>query len=607
MKPLVAALLALAAPIALPPAAAAPAIDYRARSPADEIIYFVLPDRFENGSRANDRGGLKGDRLVTGFDPASKGFYNGGDLKGLTARLDYIAGLGATTIWLGPIFKNRPVQGGKGQESAGYHGYWITDFTQVDPHFGTNAELKTLVDAAHARGMKLYLDIVTNHTADVIQYRECPDSVCVFRSRGDFPYSRSVAGEAINDGFAGDHIQTADNFARLTRPDFAYSPYIPKGLENAKTPAWLNDPIFYHNRGDSTFRGESSQFGDFVSLDDLATEHPRVVEGFIDIYGAWIDEFGVDGFRIDTAQHVNPEFWQAFAPAMQARARAKGITNFAIFGEVATDEMDPAKLARHTRVDKLPGVLDFAFSAAAIQAIAGGAPTSVLTRLYADDPLFEGGWETATTNPTFVGNHDKGRLGHFVRKANPAASDSEIAARTLLGHALMLFGRGAPVIYYGDEQGFAGDGNDQDARETLFASRVASYNDNRLIGSTATTATANFNTDHPFYQALTAMAAVRHGDRALRRGRTIVRQSGDAPGIFAFSRIIDGEPGETLVTINTATTPQTANVLVDPASNQWRRLSGDCAVASTAPGSVRVALAPLSWSVCTTRSIEGQP
>ena len=602
MKPLFTALLAMLAF----PALAAPT-DYRARPESDEIIYFVLPDRFENGTKANDRGGLKGDRLVTGFDPASKGFYNGGDLKGLTGRLDYIAGLGATTIWLGPIFQNRPVQGGKGQESAGYHGYWITDFTRVDPHFGSNAELKALVDAAHARGMKVYLDIVTNHTADVIQYRECPDSVCAFRSRGDFPYSRSATGDAINGGFAGDHVQTAENFARLTRPDVAYTPYIAKGLERAKTPAWLNDPIYYHNRGNSTFRGESSQFGDFVSLDDLATEHPRVVQGFIEIYGGWIDEFGVDGFRIDTAQHVNPEFWQAFAPAMQARAKAKGIANFAIFGEIATDEMDPGRLARHTRVDKLPGVLDFAFSAAAIQAVAGNAPTSVLTRLYADDPLYEGGWAMAASNPTFVGNHDKGRFGYFVRKANPNASDAEIAARTLLGHALMLFGRGAPVIYYGDEQGFAGDGNDQDARETLFASQVASCNDNRLIGTTATTATANFNPDHPFYKARAAMAGVRHSDTALRRGRTLVRQSGDAPGIFAFSRVIDGEPGETLVTINTAPAPQTANVLVDPASRDWRQLSGDCAATATAPGSVRVSLAALSWSVCTTRAIESRP
>src|SRR5882672_6822855 len=133
--------------------------DFRARPPEDEIVYFVLPDRFENGDTTNDNGGLEGGRLTTGFDPTHKGFYHGGDLKGLTARLDYIQGLGATAVWLGPIYKNKPVQGLPGHESAGYHGYWITDFTRVDPHFGTDADFQTLVDAVHRRGMKVYLDI----------------------------------------------------------------------------------------------------------------------------------------------------------------------------------------------------------------------------------------------------------------------------------------------------------------------------------------------------------------------------------------------------------------------------------------------------------------
>src|SRR6202008_3051283 len=110
-------------------AASSNAAAYRARLPEDEVIYFVLPDRFENGDPSNDRGGLTGDRLTTGFDPTAKGFYHGGDLKGLASRLDYIQGLGATALWVAPVFKNKAVQGPKGQESAGYHGYWITDFT----------------------------------------------------------------------------------------------------------------------------------------------------------------------------------------------------------------------------------------------------------------------------------------------------------------------------------------------------------------------------------------------------------------------------------------------------------------------------------------------
>ncbi|HEY5760598.1 MAG TPA: alpha-amylase family glycosyl hydrolase, partial [Steroidobacter sp.] len=81
---------------------------FRARLPQDEVVYFLLPDRFENGDSKNDRGGLKGDRLKTGFDPTHKGFYHGGDLRGLISRLDYIQGLGATAIWLGPIYKNKP-------------------------------------------------------------------------------------------------------------------------------------------------------------------------------------------------------------------------------------------------------------------------------------------------------------------------------------------------------------------------------------------------------------------------------------------------------------------------------------------------------------------
>ena len=89
--------------------------DLKARPPQDEIVYFMLPDRFENGDPSNDRGGFEGDALQHGFDPTQKGFYQGGDLKGLTNRLDYIQGMGATAIWLGPIYKNKPVQGGPGR------------------------------------------------------------------------------------------------------------------------------------------------------------------------------------------------------------------------------------------------------------------------------------------------------------------------------------------------------------------------------------------------------------------------------------------------------------------------------------------------------------
>ncbi|HEY0085596.1 MAG TPA: alpha-amylase family glycosyl hydrolase, partial [Allosphingosinicella sp.] len=441
--------LALSASAAAVAAQAPPAADARLdRTPEQEVVYFVLPDRFENGDTANDRGGFAGGRLEHGFDPAHKGFYHGGDLAGLTQRLDYLSGLGITAIWLGPIYKNKPVQGRPGQESSGYHGYWITDFTQVDPHFGTRDDMKRFVDAAHGRGMKVYLDIITNHTADVIKYRECPENDCRYRSVGEYPYSAKggPGGPRINEGFAGTAAvdQRADNFAKLKRPDYAYTPYIPKGEERVKIPAWLNDPIHYHNRGDSEWRGESNLNGDFSGLDDLFTEHPRVVEGFIEIFGQWIDDFGIDGFRVDTARHVNSEFWQAFVPAMIERAKARGIPNFHIFGEVF--DPDPGMLARFTKVDRYPAVLDFAFQSAVTEVIARGAPTERLARLFQMDSLYEGGAATAMRLPTFLGNHDMGRFAHFVRQANPKATEEEILKRVVLGHAMLLFARGIPTV-----------------------------------------------------------------------------------------------------------------------------------------------------------------
>jgi len=592
--------LILACVVSLP----ALASEFRTRLPEDEVVYFVLPDRFDNGDLSNDSGGIAGGRLQNGLDPTSKGFYHGGDLKGILNRLDYIQGLGATALWVGPIFKNKPVQGAPGQESAGYHGYWITDFTRVDPHFGTNADFKALVDAAHRRGMKVYMDIVVNHTADVIQYAECPTSSCRYRSIADYPYTRQggVLNAPINEGFAGDDAahQTTSNFAKLTTPNWAYTPTIPRAELHIKVPEWLNNPIYYHNRGDSTFRGENSSYGDFVGLDDLFTEHPRVVSGFIEIYGKWIDDFGIDGFRIDTAKHVNPEFWQQFVPAILARAKARGIPNFHIFGEVGTSSFDTGFLPRYSRVDKLPSVLDFELFQAVQAVVARGAPTEMLNQVFASDVLWEGGEATARRLPTFVGNHDNGRLAMEVRKSNPHASDDEQSRRVLLGYAMIMTLRGVPVIYYGDEQGFVGHGGDQDAREDMFGSKVASYNDNRLLGTTATTAQPRFDPHHPFYTALSDLAALRATTPALRRGDQITRASSETAGLFAVSRKQAGVVGETLVVFNTGSTTITAQIKVDAESVHWHSLHGVCNPIPSAPASYAVTIAPLDYMVCAT-------
>jgi glycosidase len=419
--------------------------------------------------------------------------------------------------------------------------------------------------------MKVYLDIVINHTADVIRYRECPGFACPYRSRADFP-------------------DRADGYA--------YTPYVPAGEEHIKAPEWLNDLASYHNRGNSTFEGESAMLGDFGGLDDVATENPRVVQGFIDVYGAWIDNYGIDGYRIDTAKHVNPEFWQAFVPAMLARAGARGIPNFHIFGEAASGDMDPAALAVHTRVDRLPAMLDFAFSAAVRDTVAGTAGTDELARLFAADPLYEGGESAALQLPTFIGNHDAGRFAYFVGKERPGASAQEAMQRVQLGLAMLLTLRGVPTLYYGDEQGFVGLGDDQAARQDMFASRVASYNSQPLLGTSATTATSSFDTTHPIYKGIAALAQLRQQHAALRHGRQLLRAASPKPGLFAVSRLDAVSDEEILVAFNTGTTPIDAHVVVERSSTQFAALHGKCAATSTRPGSYAVSVPPLDYLIC---------
>jgi hypothetical protein len=164
----------------------------RARLPQQEVIYFVLPDRFANGDTANDKGGLQGDRLVTGFDPSSKAFYHGGDLKGLIAHLDYIQSLGASALWVGPIMKNKPVQGPKATK-APVITVTGSPTSSMSTRISAAMRISQLVDAAHARGMKVYMDIIVNHTADVIQYREAVDGPAPIARWATIPFRARAA------------------------------------------------------------------------------------------------------------------------------------------------------------------------------------------------------------------------------------------------------------------------------------------------------------------------------------------------------------------------------------------------------------------------------
>jgi glycosidase len=531
-----------------------------------ENFYFVMADRFENGNQENDTAGIDGTRLDHGFDPTDQGFFHGGDIAGLEERLDYIQGLGTTAIWMTPSFKNKPVQGAPGSESAGYHGYWITDFTQIDPHLGTNEELKDLIDLAHARGMKVFFDIITNHTADVLDY---PDTAydangqVPYKTKEDVPYL-DAEGNPFDDR---DFTMIGDPFPAVDA-DISF-PYVPTFLdpadETVKVPSWLNDPTMYHNRGTSTFSGENSEYGDFPSgprsaLDDLWTERPEVVQGMIDIYETWVKDVGVDGFRIDTVKHVNMDLWKQFGPALQGYAASVGNDDFFMFGEVY--DTDPRFMSQYTTTGRLQATVDFGFQGSGVN-FAKGNDTTELRDFYALDDYFTDADSNAYSLPTFLGNHDMGRVGSFLRQGD--YGEDELLARDELAHSLMYLTRGQPVVYYGDEQGFSappdvpGGIGDQRAREDMFESQVELHNTTfDLIGTDATTAAANFDTNHVLYQHIADLAKLRKKNPALADGAQVHRFATDGPGIFAFSRMDPKQRVEYVVAINNSDTEQTA-------------------------------------------------
>ncbi|OKK08222.1 sulfonate ABC transporter ATP-binding protein [Streptomyces sp. CB03234] len=530
-----------------------------------EQFYFVLPDRFANGDSKNDRGGLTGSRLDTGYDPTDKGFYQGGDLKGLTEKLDYIKGLGTTAIWMAPIFKNQPVQGEGKNASAGYHGYWITDFTQVDPHFGTNEDLEKLIDKAHAKGMKVFFDVITNHTADVVDYEEKSYD---YLSKGAFPY-------LTKDGVPFDDADYADGtkpFPKTDRDSFPRTPVVAEDKRNLKVPSWLNDPAMYHNRGDSTFAGESSTHGDFAGLDDLWTERPEVVEGMERIYQRWVRDFDIDGFRIDTVKHVNTEFWTQWATALDAYAAKRGRDDFFMFGEVYS--ADTAITSRYVREGRLDATLDFPFQDAARRYASQGGPAAKLSELFAQDYRYTTDKANAYESVSFLGNHDMGRFGTFLKQDNAGAGDEELLGRYRLANELMFLTRGNPVVYYGDEQGFTGAGGDKDARQTLFASKTADYLDDDQLGTDRTHATDAYDPGHPIYRSIAALSKLTKAHPALRDGVQAERHADTGQGVYAFSRTDAKTRTEYVVAVNNATAPKSVEFATDSPDTDFRFLYG---------------------------------
>lgn len=558
--------------------AAQPQSSYLKRDVREDVFYFVMPDRFNNGDVSNDSGAPKGSISHGGLDTTSKWAFHGGDMAGIEQKLDYLKSMGITAIWMTPILRNKAVQKG----GFAHHGYWIVDFTEIDPHFGSNADLKRLIDTAHKKDIKVFFDIITNHTADVIKYEECHNADGSFKSGLD---------------------QCTYHSLQEVKEQGTYRAFVPEKEQGEKFPEWLNDPRFYHNQGDTTFEGENSLYGDFNGLDDINTEDPEVVKGMIDIYTKLISEFKPDGFRIDTVRHVQLPFWQAFSPAIMAHAKAEGIENFHVFGEVY--DPNPEALSSFTTEGKLPAVLDFGFQSAVGGVFFEDKPVSTIETLIAQDHLYNDEDSNVNQLLTFLGNHDMGRPGFFLNKHLPNASNEEKLQRSMLAHAMMFFSRGVPVVYYGDEQGFTGDGNDVDAREDMMPSKVASYNDNTLLGTKQTTKNDNFNSQHPLYKSIAEYAAIRKQQPLLQYGVQENKFFDDKKQVFAFARVAnDTMPNggvaqqndeALLVVFNVSAEQQT--VTVSQQYESYLVVSGAAKISASDNGETQITLPAFSFGL----------
>ncbi len=550
---------------------------------ASQRFYFVMTDRYANGDPSNDRGGLTGGRSVTGYDPASNAWFHGGDFKGLTgdctdakAGLARIRSLGFNAIWVTPPFGQRAVQG----DSAAYHGYWIQDFTSVDPHLGTNADFAAFVECAHRLGLEVYLDVVVNHTADVITLSGSGYS--------DIPF-RDCHGKPFNPArYAGGRTFPCLNAANMPR-----SPFVLAADRNVKKPAWLNDPLSYHDRGDIEFSGCSEtcfEQGDFFGLDDLFTEQPAVVNGLAQVYGDWIRTYKVDGFRIDTAKHVNAAFFRLWVPKIMAAARAAGVPDFQVFGEVTLNAA--SDLSEFVRNRGLPNVLDFPFQDAAAGFAAAETNARALGRRLADDDYFRGPNGVEPVPPTFLGNHDMGRAAYQIQVRSHAAGDA-LLKRVLLGHDLLYLLRGAPVVYYGDEVGMIGAGGDKAARQDMFPTQVPEWRTEARVGGPPIGGGSALDVaDNPIENELRTLGALRDANPALTTGASVVRYAQGS--VLAVSRIDLAGRRELVAAFNSGTTQQTVTISTATHSSAWTPLLGGPPVSSGADRKLRLTLAPLS-------------
>ncbi|MDX2708874.1 carbohydrate binding domain-containing protein [Streptomyces sp. PA03-6a] len=315
--------------------------------PRKDPIYFVLTARFYDGDTSNDRGGSQHVKSgnAAGGDPMFRG-----DLKGLVDKLDYVKGLGFSAIWITPVVLNR--------SDYDYHGYHGWDFYRVDPRLeSAGASYQDLINAAHAKGIKVYQDVVYNHssrwgakglfTPTVYGVRDAQWSWYYDQKQDGFAYDgltvEPVSGKSY---YNGDLWSTAEPTGNT-----CVNWGVPTGgrsaegytLYNCQWPSPTSGMFpsrYYHQCWIGNWEGEDSRSCWLhEDLADFNTENAQVQNYLIGAYDKYID-MGVDGFRIDTAVHIPRVTWnRRFLPAIYDEVTAKfgadKAKDFFVFGEVA--------------------------------------------------------------------------------------------------------------------------------------------------------------------------------------------------------------------------------------------------------------------------------
>lgn len=443
----------------------------------DQVIYFVMTDRFDDGDRGNS------DQGAGEFDPADPSKYHGGDLRGIERRLDYIRGLGATAVWITPPVSN--LWWNPTARFAGYHGYWAENFVAVDPHNGSLADYQRLSGKLHDAGMYLVQDIVVNHV-------------------GDYFDVDAAGGARLKPDSRGRTAPTQSPF----------------DLNDPRDPAHRAAGIYHWTPPIRDFN-DPRQVLDFqlAGLDDLATANPRVRAALRDSYAYWIREVGVDAFRVDTAYHVPAAFFEDFLfnpdprhPGVFAVAESTGRGGFHVFGEGFSSDR-PYEDEQARRIDRymrgpdgrprMPGMLNFPLYATTADVFARGRPTAELGYRIGSMMAVH---RAPHLMPTFVDNHDVDRF--LAGGTHAGLKQALLLTMTLPG---------IPTIYYGTEQGFT------EQRAAMFAAGQGSGGRDR------------FDVDAPLYRFIQRATRLRREHRLFSRGTpTVLLSNAAGPGVLAY-------------------------------------------------------------------------